>query len=70
MLINPTSTRVCVRSRPGAAAIFPSLRQAGSRLHHVKASREVLIIADDVAKSYDDDKQLFTSLTFSVVVRP
>ncbi|GAX75302.1 hypothetical protein CEUSTIGMA_g2747.t1 [Chlamydomonas eustigma] len=32
-----------------------------------KAGRDVLLIADDVAKSYDGDKQLFTSLTFSVV---
>ena len=70
MLVNPTSTRVCVRSRSGVAALFPGLRQAGSRLLRVKAGREVLIIADDVAKSYDDDKQLFTSLTFSVVVSP
>lgn len=34
---------------------------------HVQAAREVLLIADEVTKSYDEDKQLFSGLTFSVV---
>ena len=44
--------------------------RTGSRrpLTRLTAGRDVLLIADDVAKAYSDDSPLFTSLTFSVVV--
>jgi hypothetical protein len=54
------------RSAPSLIREARGFSFTSSRL---KASRDVLLIADDVAKSYSDDTPLFTSLTFSVVVR-
>ncbi|KAG1674033.1 hypothetical protein FOA52_000339 [Chlamydomonas sp. UWO 241] len=57
------------RARPQALSARPAI--GGGTLARGRtrtaAAREVLLIADDVAKSHDGEKQLFTSLTFSVV---
>ena len=53
-----------------SAANLPTQFVGRRSLTRLNASRDVLLIADDVAKSFDDDKPLFSSLTFSVVVRP
>ena len=63
MLRSPASSIGCSRRQPH----HPRPRPDWS-IVRTKAGRDVLLIADDVAKAYDDDKPLFTSLTFSVVV--
>jgi hypothetical protein len=50
---------------------YASLRSQRRQLRHSQRCRarrgDVLVIADDLSKTHDGDKQLFTSLTFSIV---
>jgi ATP-binding cassette subfamily F protein uup len=59
----------CYKSLPSQRVAAPCCSRSYliARPTITKAAREVLLIADDVTKSYDEDKQLFSGLTFSVV---